>query len=97
MVKSFKRTDIAYPSAQQLKNGKWVDASPINLLRCEHTGCENVVLKSDQYVRVNTNLPNGWGNRPEFLCPAHASGRKRIGFYQRVIEPKILKWLSCFK
>lgn len=37
------------------------------------------------------------GNKPEFLCPAHAKGRKRIGFYERVIEPKILKWLSCFK
>lgn len=96
-MKSFKRTKTTHPNVQVMKHDGWVDAEPNHTLTCEHYGCNNVVHRKDQYVRINRNLPHGWGNRPEFLCPAHAKGRKRIGFYERVIEPKILKWLSCFK
>jgi len=61
----------------QDENGNWVPAEPCHLM-CEHPGCRVEVLSTEQYVRENTNLPNGWGNEPEFLCVAHSIGRTAI-------------------
>lgn len=64
---------------QQDEKGNWVDAEPTNLhLICEHGDCGEIVTNEEQYERIDKDLPNGWGETPEFLCKKHSIGRKRV-------------------
>ena len=69
----------------QDKEGNWVDAVPIGPM-CEHLGCNNAVTLKDQYVREDKNLPNGWGDEPECLCPEHAVGRTLVETENNFVE-----------
>lgn len=52
-------------------------AQPCHLM-CEHPNCDNSVSSEEKYVRLETDLPNGWGSVPEFLCLRHAKGRTPV-------------------
>lgn len=56
-------------------DGNMVDAEPVGLM-CEHPECTNPPVGS--FVRVDTDLPNGWGSIPEMLCATHAENRELL-------------------
>jgi hypothetical protein len=57
------------------ENGNMVDAEPIGLM-CEHHGCMDPPV--GEFVRIDTDLPNGWGSFPEMLCATHSDNRELL-------------------